>query len=251
MVMRVGRVPYLDCEPFYIDMEHRDIELYDLVPSALAAAAARGEIDAGPIPLVDCYRLADRFQPVAGFCLACTERARSMFLYSQRPIAELDGARIGIPDEASTSAKLLQMLLRLKYQVEPAAYVPLNLQAPDDAMVLIGNQGLRHRRGARGFPHTYDLGEEWHRWTGLPLVYARWMVRKDLDPQDIALLEYTLYVGLEEGVDALFHLSAPRDDLLMMPRDIVEYVQGLRYYIRMSEQRAIDRFRQYLGELDT
>jgi predicted solute-binding protein len=76
------------------------------------------------------------------------------------------------------------------------------------------------------------------------------MVRKDAAPKDIALLEDTLYVGLEEGVNALYRLSDPREDLLMLPREIVTYVQGLRYYLGSSEQKAIDRFRQYLHQLE-
>jgi hypothetical protein len=75
-------------------------------------------------------------------------------------------------------------------------------------------------------------------------------VRKDLDSKDIALLEDTLYVGLEDGVDSLYHLNEPREDLLMLPKDIVDYIQGLRYYVGLSEQKAIDQFRQYLEQLD-
>jgi predicted solute-binding protein len=36
----------------------------------------------------------------------------------------------------------------------------------------------------------------------------------------------------------------------MLPRQVVEYIQGLRYYVGMAEQRAIDRFREYLAQLD-
>jgi len=248
MAMRVGRVPYLHAEPFYFDMARRGIELYEMAPRALAAAAENGAIDAGPVPLVDCFRLEDRFQPVAGFCVASAKKAGSVFLYATKPIAELNGAYIGITDTASTAPRLLQVLLSLKYQVRPEAYVPLPVA--HDAFLLIGNEGLRQRMGAPGFPYTYDLGEEWHAWTGLPFVFSRWMVRKDLDPKDMALLADALYVGLEEGVDALYHLSDPREDLLMLPRDIVKYIQGLRYYIGLSEQQAIDRFRQYLKQLD-
>jgi chorismate dehydratase len=248
MAMKVGRVPYLHAEPFYFDMARRGIELYEMVPSALGAAAASGEIDAGPVPLVDCFRLEGHLQPVSGFGVASLKQAGSIFLYSTKPIEALHGAHIGITDEASTAPQLLQVLLRLKYQVQPAAYVPL--QASHDAFLLIGNQALRQRMGARGFPHTYDLGKEWHTWTGLPFVFSRWMVRKDVDPKDMALLEDTLYVGLEEGVNALYRLSEPREDLLMLPRDIVTYIQGLHYHIGLSEQRAIEQFRHYLTQLD-
>jgi predicted solute-binding protein len=229
-------------------MERRGIECCELVPSAVSAAIAHGEIDAGPVPLVDCFRLQDCLRPVAGFCVASVRRAGSVLLYSTRPIAELNAACIGVTDEAATAPWLLQMLLRLQYQVQPAAYVPLH--ASCDAFLLIGNQGLRQRMGAPGFPYTYDLGEAWHAWTGLPFVFSRWMARKDLAAKDLALLQDTLYVGLEEGVDALFHLAEPREDLLMFPRDIVKYIRGFRYYIGMAEQQAIDRFQHYLQQLD-
>ena len=71
-----------------------------------------------------------------------------------------------------------------------------------------------------------------------------------LDPRDRALLEEALYVGLEEGVGALCHVANPREDLLMLPRDIVKYIQGFRYYIGRSEQQAIEQFRRYLHQLE-
>jgi chorismate dehydratase len=249
MAMRVGRVPYLDAEPFYFDMARRGIEVYELVPSALVAAAERGDIDAGPIPLADSFRLEDRFQPVAGFCIASVKHAGSRFLFSTVPIAELGGARIGIPDEASGAPRLLQVLLRLKYGVERPSYV--SLQAAYDAFLLIGDDALRQRMGAPGFPYTYDLGAEWQAWTGLPCVFSRWMVRKDVVPRDMALLEDTLYVGLEEGVNAMYRLTDPREDLLMLPRDIVTHIQGLRYHMGLAEQRAIEQFRHYMHQLDS
>jgi len=248
MALRVGRVPYLHADPFYFDMERRGMALYELVPRAVAVAAANGEIDAGPVPLVDCVRLEDRFQPLAGFCVASVQHAGSCLLYSTKPIEALAGAHIGVTDEASTALRLLQVLLRMKYQVQPTAYGPL--PASHDAFLLIGNQALRRRTGAPGFSYTYDLGAEWHAWTGLPFVFSRWLVRKEVDPKDRALLEEALYVGLEEGVDALYQISKPREDLLMLPRDIVTYIQGFRYYIGRSEQQAIDQFQRYLHQLE-
>ena len=44
--MKVGRIPYLSCEPFYFEMERRGMALYDVEPSAMASAIALGEVDA-------------------------------------------------------------------------------------------------------------------------------------------------------------------------------------------------------------
>ena len=229
-------------------MARRGIAFYECVPGAVASAATSGAIDAGPVPLVDCDRLQDRFEPVAGFCIASMQRTGSSLLYSTKPITALAGAHIGVTDEAATALRLLQVLLRLKYDVQPVDYGPL--QTAHDAFLLIGNQALRQRRGTSGFPYTYDLGAEWHAWTGLPFVFARWMVRKEADPRDKVLLEEVLYVGLEDGVEALYQVAAPREDLLMLPRDIVAYIQGFRYYIGKSEQQAIDQFQRYLYQLE-
>jgi chorismate dehydratase len=229
-------------------MARRGMVLYACVPRTVAAAAANGEIDAGPVPLVDCARLEDRFEPVAGFCIASAQRAGSSLLYSTRPIAALAGAYIGVSDEVATALQLLHVLLRCKYQVQPETYGPL--QAAQDACLLIGNQALRQRRGLPGFPHTYDLGAEWHAWTGLPFVFARWMVRQDVAPREKALLEEMLYAGLEDGVESLYQVAEPREDLLMLPRHIVTYIQGFRYFIGKSEQQAIEQFQGYLQQLE-
>jgi len=247
MALKVGRIPYLSCEPFYFAMEQRGIALYDVIPSALAGAAAKGEIDAGPMPLVDCFRLDDQLRFLSGFCVATIRKAGSVVLHSKPPIQELSGARIAIFGEAVTSFRLLQVLLALKYQVQSATYV--TLEDAYDACLLMGNAGLRQRYGLRHYPHTYDLGEEWYQWTGLPFVFARWIVRKAIDSRETAVLEDTLYVGLQDWADGLFHSSESRDDVLMHPRDMLEYTQGLRYFLGVPEQRAIDLFRSYLDQL--
>jgi len=247
MAFKVGRIPYLSCEPFYFAMERRAVLWHEVVPSDLAEAAARGEIDAGPVPLIDCGRLDAQFRFLTGFCLATIHKAGSVMLHAKRPIQELDGARIGIMSGAATSFRLLQIVLALKYQVQPSAFV--TLEEPHDAFLAVGNEGLRRRHGVRNFAQRYDLGDEWFRWTNLPFVFARWMVRRSLDAKEVALLEDTLYEGLQDWADGIFRSSDARDELLMHPRDILEYTQGLRYFIGRTEQRAIDLFWNYSDQL--
>ena len=248
MTIKVALVPNLNAEAFYIDMRRRGLELREILPGGVAAAIEEGEVDAGPVPLEDAFRLEDRCKPVAGFCIASMEKARSVLLYSKEPVGDLKGASIGVPDHSGTAYGLLQVLLSLKYKVQPSAYVTMD--DPYDAFLITGDQALRRRRGVRGYPHRYDLGEEWFRWTALPFVFSRWITRNDLKPDEFLLLEDTLYVGMEEGVEALFHESEPRDRLLMLPKDIVEYIQGFRFFAGLSEHKSIDLFRRYLDKLN-
>ena len=247
MATNVGRVPYLSCEPFYFDMERRGLELTSLLPSALAAAALEGQIDAAPFPVVDCTRLEAEFNYITGFCIATISSAGSVVLNSTQPIQELSGARIGVSEEAATAPKLLQVLLTQKYQVDPAVYVLPQESA--EALLHIGNLGLRNRRGMRGFAHQYDLGSEWHDWTGMPFVFSRWMVRKDLDRPQAAIVEDALYVGLQDWADGLFHLSETRDNLRMHPQAMLTYTQGIRYFMGVPEQKGLDLFLKHLEKL--
>jgi hypothetical protein len=63
-------------------------------------------------------------------------------------------------------------------------------------------------------------------------------------------LQDTLYVGLEEGVNVLYGIAKPRIDLLMLPRDIIAYIQGLHYFVGIEEEKAIARFHQYLQQVN-
>ena len=46
----------------------------------------------------------------------------------------------------------------------------------NDAALMIGDAAMRAPR--QGL-FVLDLAEEWHSWTGLPFVFALWLVRKD------------------------------------------------------------------------
>jgi chorismate dehydratase len=131
--------------------------------------------------------------------------------------------------------------------VQPAEYV--TLEDVYDGFLLIGSEGLRQRHGVWDYPHTYDLGEEWSQWTSLPFVFARWVVRKTLDRKEVSMLEDMLYAGMQDWADGLFRSAESRNDVLMHPRDILEYTQGIRYFLGVPEQRAIERFRDYLAQL--
>ena len=248
MPARVAQIPNLECEAFYYDMERRGIELVRLEPNAVAEALESGEIHAGPVPLVDLSGIEDRAAPIHGFCVASVTSSAFSLLYSREPIASLGSGRIAIGSVDSASVALLRVLLEQKHGVRPEAFV--GEQDEHEAVLLTGNSALRRRRGNRGYPHRYDLGEEWNSWTGLPFVFSRWMMSKDIDRQDRVVLEDALFVGQEDWINNLYKATGPRDDLFMLPREVLEYVQGLRFFTGVPEERAIALFQEKLAQLE-
>lgn len=245
MRIKVGQIPYLNSEVFYHGMADQEVDLVPLVPSALSAAAAEGRVDAGPVPLVTCFELEDRFDHLGDYCIATVERARSILLFSNRPIEELGRAAVRVTSETSTSVRLLKALLAHRYHIEPLRYV--SLEEPGDAYLLIGDEALRNRKGVPSYPYQYDLGREWHCWTRLPFVFARWVVRRGLEPGAVARLAKLLDRCTDNGLANVKSIAEARRDLDMSRDEVVEYVRSFHYRLGADELKAIDRFRGLLA----
>ncbi len=248
MPARVARIPNLECEAFYYDMERRGIVLLDMEPNAVADALEQGEIDAGPVSLLDIDRLTPQANLITGFCVASVNRAISCVLISNKPIDELGGGNVAVNGPDPTSLQLLRVLLAQKHGITEPAFV--DRSSDHDALLLTGNRALRGRRAERGYSHRYDLGEEWQTWTGLPFVFSRWMARRDMDRQDFLIVQDALFVGQEDWMNNLYKDTGPRNDLLMLSREVLEYVQGMRFFMGVPEEKAVALFREKVSSLD-
>ena len=190
--VRVGAVNYLNTKPLICDLEvlapHAELILD--VPARLADRLAAAELDVALVPVVEVFR-AGCYSVVPGVAIATRGPVLSVTLFSRAPWQAI--RRVALDAGSRTSAALTQILLRKRHGVRPEVVpLPLDRGAEDvdaDAVLLIGDRAMR--ACLPGFAHAYDLGQEWHDWTGLPFVYAVWAVRPgaDLAGVDAALLE--------------------------------------------------------------
>jgi chorismate dehydratase len=243
--IRLGRIPYLNAEVFYQDFPLDLVELTDHVPRALSRAARRGEVDVGPVPLVTCFELEDQFEPFGDFGIAVKNKARSVLLFSKKPVGELAGTRVALTGESSTSIRLVKVLFAEYWRVIPAEYTSTQ-DTNTDAVLLIGDAALNNREGLPSYPHVYDLAEEWYNWQGLPFVFARWIVRRDLNNEAKTLLMNLLEQSLERGLTRIDQIAAKRSDLSMTLEEVREYLHGFNYILGAKEKESIARFRTFL-----
>lgn len=236
-MLRVGRIPYLNCEPFFHRLE--GVELVDLIPRRLGVAMGEGQLDAGPLSLIDYLRLETRLTPLP-YGIGCPTGARSVLVFSDRPMSALGGARIGITDETSTSVELLRVLLALRYEVEPAAWV-----GPDercDALLLIGDRAIRRLTGGPAAPHVVDLAIDWRDWTGLPFVFARWAVASRVPVRERRAFERALDVALDRGMESLPAIAAGRRDLGWSGEQVESYLRNFAFRLGPDEEKGAAEF---------
>jgi chorismate dehydratase len=244
-VLRIGRISYLNVEPFFHAFPWPIAE--SLPPRPLGDAVAEGRIDAGPLALADCLRLEGTVTRLP-FGIVGPTRGQSVLLFSDRPMQELGGRRIAVTGETSTSVRLLRILLAFRDEVRPPTLV--GLDEPADAALLIGDIALRLRQGPWPRRYCYDLGEEWTTWTGYPMVFASWAVRLDTAAAARAELTTVLEQALRTGLASLPAIAARRRDLGFSDGEITAYLESFRYRIEPDDEKAIGEYRRLVTLLD-
>jgi chorismate dehydratase len=244
-MLRVGRISYLNVEPFFHAFPWPIAE--SLPPRALGEAVAEGRVDAGPLALADCLRLGRTVLRLP-FGIVGPARAQSVLLFSDRPIHELGGRRIGVTGETATSVRLLRILLAFRYEVPAPTLVGLDQAA--DAVLLIGDAALRARQRPWPRPLCHDLGEEWTAWTGHPMVFAAWAVRMDAPAPARRGLEAALAAALEVGLASLPAIAARRRDVGLSEAEITAYLRSFTYRIGPDEEKAATEYGRLLALLE-
>ena len=235
--LRVGSLPYLNSEPFFACFE--GAELVPMMPSVLGATMLRGELDAGLLSLADALALGEAVD-VLPFGIATSGATGSVHLWSHRPLDTLHGATIGVTGETSTSVRILRLLLERRYGVKDVRWTALDVEA--DAVLLIGDEALRRRGRPSRFACCTDLGSEWADWTGLPAVFAAWVVRRTLSDPARATLAAAVDRALTRGLATLEAIAARRRDIGITEAETVAYLRNFIYRFGPAEQRAIAHF---------
>ncbi|MFI1435799.1 menaquinone biosynthetic enzyme MqnA/MqnD family protein [Streptomyces lydicus] len=186
---RVGHIQFLNCLPLYWGLARTgtllDLDLSKDTPEKLSEQLVRGELDIAPITLVEFLRAADDLVAFPDLAVGCDGPVMSCVIVSQKPLDQLDGARVALGSTSRTSVRLAQLLLAEKIGVRPDYYTcppDLGLMMQEaDAAVLIGDAALRANLhdGPRLGLEVHDLGQMWKEWTGLPFVFAVWAARRD------------------------------------------------------------------------
>jgi chorismate dehydratase len=194
---RVGHIQFLNCIPIYWGLVRSgallDLDLVKDTPERLSEQLVAGDLDIGPISLVEYLKHADELIVLPDVAVGSDGPVMSCNLVSQVPFEDLGGERVALGSTSRTTVQLAQLMLRERYGVQPSYY-----SCPPDlgemmreaaAGVLIGDAALRaslHEAPRLGL-RVLDLGEAWRDWSGLPMVFAVWAVRRDFLARQPAL----------------------------------------------------------------
>ncbi len=179
MNLRVGRIPFLVCAPFFhlFFREEAPFEGYsfdDGAPSALNQKLWTGEIHLAPASSIAYARAPQDLVLAPDLCTSCRLEVHSVELYSKYPLQELSDRRIYLTSQSGTSVALLRIICSQYVNVHPE-YVTDRRNA--DAALLIGDEALVEK-SKNAWPFCYDMAVLWRNWHGLPFVFGAWSIHK-------------------------------------------------------------------------
>ena len=233
---RVGSVQALNAVPLTRGIERQVIYA---TPARLAEMLRADELDAALVSIVEPL-LHDRYDILDGIAVASLGEVKSVFLAHRQPLAQVDQV---FCDPASLTSVLLLKVLLAEQGLRPE-FKPLEDYAAakaKDYVLLIGDPALDFALGQH--PHEiFDLGAAWSELTGLPFVYAAWVLRRGVENRE---LRRVLQETKDFGMDTLDHII----------RDRNEYTQDFRkdylgwhihFHLGSDEKRGIAKFIELL-----
>ena len=263
--LRIGEIRYANCTPVYSTLKAGfDCGPYEFVtgePSLLNAMLARGEVDVSASSSIEYARHADEYLVIPDLSISSSGEVKSVLLLSRMPVEELSGKKILTSSKSQTSVGLLKVLCKLRYGVFPRFETGSCLECfqegllPDGCLA-IGDEALK--LAASGlFAHVLDLGATWLEWTGLPFVFAVWVLRKKVVAEKNGLLRQGLEALLSSKRWGLGNIGriceAAAASGLMRVGQFEQYYRCLRYDFDEPEQRGLELFYSSLhqaGELE-
>lgn len=240
MTLRIGQIAYLNVAPYfyYLRQEGFAGEIVSGVPSELNAMLAEGSIDACPSSSYEYGLNADDYLLMPGHSISSVGPVHSVLLFTPGPLATLAGNEIAITGESATSINLLKILLKefcgindVSFTVPPGEVESLIKMG--QSTLLIGDRALA---AAKACPENFqvtDLGALWYHFTGLPFVFALWILRREAAikyPEELRQLSAQLHKARLDAFENLPEIARNLSEKTVFPAgQLEEYWRGMSY----------------------
>jgi chorismate dehydratase len=253
--LTLGYITYLNCVPFFHYLKDSGFcgQFVAGVPSELNQMLQQGQVDASPSSSFEYARNWKNYLILPGHSISSIGKVKSVLLFSPVPLSELSGRKVAITGESATSINLLRIIFREFYQFDDVTdVVP---EAPIEDLIrqhqpalLIGDRALHLAGQLPQGVQAFDLGEIWYQYTGLPFVFALWMVnRNSLDTfsDAFAVLGRQLQSSCRQLISDPYPLASVLVNKVGLEAEaIVDYWQTIDYRLEKQHLQGLQLFFQ-------
>jgi len=225
VTIRIGGVPYGVGAPLLGGLDQDpDVDLVLAPPTEMIPDLRAGKLDAALLSSVEAIRHPG-YTVANKLGIACKQEIRSVRAFRKR---DTKIKTVGCDQSSATTVALLKLLLTHVHHEETDGEPEFSTIAPtrrpdelpQDLVMLIGDPGLEAESGER---EVWDLGTEWVRWTGLPFVFAVWVMRPAAEHAPVLrALHRAREIGRQrgsvDGTEGAAHYELDADDVAGLRR---------------------------------
>ncbi len=253
-MIKIGALSFINALPFFNPFIEKRIPLSGELsfgsPTEINKRLQSSELEIGLISSYAFIQDRDRYVLLTNLGISASKSMKSVCLFSNLSIANLDGKQIAIPDASSTSVELLKVLCKYYWNISPA-FIEVkektlleNLLAKYDAALLIGDDCLLALNNKAH--RIVDLTEEWYYFTNKPFVFALFATRIDAWiewPDEVRDFHQKLVLAYDYSTQNFSDtLSIAEKKTGLSKEHLGEYYRGLDYYLDSSHFAGLEQF---------
>lgn len=186
--LSLGAIEFINSLPIDLGLlsgaVRHDLDIVSGAPAELNARLSAGDLDLGPVSAFWYGKHRADLLLLPDLSISSESSVHSVLLFSKTSLEKTRGD-IFITGKGRTTPALLEMLCRGRHGFKPrfvsGRYEGGGIPAGCDAMLLIGDEALLAAETLKNTELLVtDLASEWRAWTGLPIVFAVWAVRRSV-----------------------------------------------------------------------
>jgi chorismate dehydratase len=245
--IKVSCVSYLNSKPFIYGFDNfpelKNYMQLDLdIPSVCAKKLVEKKVDIGLVPVAIINKL-DEYEIISDYCIGTNGNVKSVNLYSDVTIENIE--EIILDFHSQSSITLVKVLSKFYWKknikfIDADTNFIKNIKG-NTAGVIIGDRtfGLKNQ-----YKYIYDLSSEWKIFTGLPFVFACWIVNRKIDsPEFLKLFTQAIKFGIENKKNVIEQLSHKSE---YQEIDLNDYLNNcIDYELNDDKIKAMKLFLEY------
>ncbi len=205
----LGKISYINASPVYYGLDNDLLPdwltMVPDVPSALNHQIITDQIEISPISAAFYAMNHDKLLLLPDLSISCHGNVLSVLCASNYALDDLDQKTVMFSQESASAASFLKMIFSQRqvypdFKVGPVGDIH-QIPSGVDAVMVIGDTALTQPWKER-YVHCFDLGGIWYEMTGLPFVFAVWVVRESFAkkyPEQVGQVVDLLHASKKQG----------------------------------------------------
>jgi chorismate dehydratase len=205
----LGKISYINASPVYYGLDNGLLPdwltMVPDVPSALNHQIITDQIEISPISAAFYAMNHEKLLLLPDLSISCHGNVLSVLCASNYALDDLDQKTVMFSQESASAASFLKMIFSQRqvypdFKVGPVGDIH-QIPSGVDAVMVIGDTALTQPWKER-YVHCFDLGGIWYEMTGLPFVFAVWVVRESFAkkyPEQVGQVLDLLHASKKQG----------------------------------------------------